>query len=76
MVDPMLVKTDSQGRIVLRGHPNQRFLVHENSDGSLLLRPVDVDATAQGEFDSDPESQMLLARAAASSTIRRVRRRR
>ena len=76
MVEPGLVETDAGGRIGLRGRPNQRFLMHENSDGSILLRPVDVDADPQREFDSDPELQMLLARATASSPIRRVRRRR
>jgi hypothetical protein len=76
VVEQGLVETDAQGRVVLRGRPDQRFLMHENAAESILLKPVDVDADPQREFDSDPELQMLLARAAASAPIRRVRRRR
>jgi hypothetical protein len=72
----MLIETDARGRTVLRGRPNQRFLMHENSDGSILLKQVDIDAGFQYEFDSDPELRILLARGAASTTIRRARRRR
>ncbi len=71
----MLIETDARGRTVLRGYPSQRFLMHENSDGSVLLTPVDIDADSQVEFDSDPQLRILLARATATSTIRRTRQR-
>ena len=72
----MLVETDARSRVVLPGHPEQRFLVHENEDGSLLLQPARVVTEAQAEYDSNPELRDLLARAAASPTVRRTRQRR
>jgi hypothetical protein len=35
-----LVETDARSRLTLPGHPNQRFLVRENADGSFLLEPA------------------------------------
>ena len=69
-----LIETDSRSRAVLPGHSNQRFLLQENSDGSLLLIPARVVSEAQHEYDADPELRELLARAAASETVRRARR--
>jgi hypothetical protein len=71
-----LVETDDRSRAVLPGRPNQRFVMRENPDGSLLLQPARVVTDAQYEFDSDPELRELLARAAASPTVRRARARR
>jgi hypothetical protein len=34
------IETDEFSSVVLPGYPNQRFLVQENSDGSLLLKPL------------------------------------
>ena len=72
----MLVETDARSRVVLPGHPDQRFLVHENEDGSLLLQPARVVTEAQAEYDSKPELRDLLARASKSQTVRRTRQRR
>lgn len=72
----ILIETDSRSRVVLPGHSNQRFLVQENADGSLLLQPARVVTDAQAEYDSDPELRALLARASQSSTVRRGRTRR
>jgi hypothetical protein len=72
----VLAQTDSRSRVVLPGHPNQWFLVRENADGSLLLQPARVVNEAQAEYDSNPELQELLTRAAASPTVRRRRTRR
>jgi hypothetical protein len=72
----LTVETDDRSRVVLPGHPNQRFVVRENADGSLLLQPARVVTEAQQEYDSDPELRELLSRAAASPTVRRARRRR
>lgn len=70
-----LVETDSRSRVVLPGHPHERFLVQENSDGSILLLPARVVTEAQLEYDETPELRDLLARAAASGTVRKSRRR-
>lgn len=70
------VETDDRSRVVLAGHPNERFIVRENADGSILLQPARVVTEAQHEYDNDPELQDLLARATASPTINRIRRRR
>jgi len=72
----VLVETDARSRVVLPGHPGQRFVMHENEDGSLLLQPARVLTEAQAEYDSDPELRDLLARAAKSPTVRRTRQRR
>lgn len=70
-----LVQTDARSRVVLPGHPNQRFLVQENTDGSILLQPARVVSEAQAEYDSTPELQELLGRAMASETVTRRRER-
>lgn len=72
----MLVETDARSRVVIPGHSNQRFLVQENSDGSVLLQPARVVTDAQAEYDNNPELRELLARAAASPTVTRRRQRR
>ncbi|MGV0700552.1 hypothetical protein [Mycolicibacter sinensis] len=70
------VETDGRSRAVLPGRPNQRYVMRENPDGSLLLQPARVVTDAQHEFDTDPELRDLLSRAAASPTVRRTRVRR
>src|SRR5674476_1401635 len=72
----ILIETDGRSRAVIPGHMNQRFLLQENEDGSLLLQPASVVTDAQLEYDGDPELRALLARAAQSSTVRRSRQRR
>ena len=72
----MLIETDSRSRAVIPGHSNERFLLHENEDGSLLLQPARVVTEAQLEYDTDPDLQALLARATRSATVRRKRVRR
>lgn len=69
----ILVETDSRSRVVLPGHGNQRFLLQENEDGSILLQPARVTTEAQAEYDQDPYLQALLSRAASSPTVRRRR---
>lgn len=70
----LTVETDSRSRVVLPGHPDQRFIVQENEDGSILLQPAKVVTEAQLEYDESPELRALLARAADSKTVRRRRR--
>lgn len=72
----VLIETDARSRVVLPGHPNARFLMRENSDGTITLEPAMVTSEAQHELDTSPELQDLLARAAASKTVRRRRTRR
>ena len=64
-----LVETDPRSRVVLPGHAKERFLMRENSDGSILLIPARVVSEAQLEYDQSPELQDLLRRAAASPTV-------
>ncbi len=71
-----LIETDGRSRVVLPGHPNEKFLVIEQSDGSLLLQPAVVVTAAQAEYDNDPELRDLLDRAMASETVSRRRARR
>ena len=68
-----LIETDARSRVVIPGHMNQRFLLQENEDGSILLQPASVVTDAQLEYDGDPELRALLTRAAQSSTVRRRR---
>ena len=68
-----LVVTDHHGRTVLPGHPERTFVVCENSDGSVLLSPVQPSSDAQAEYDTNGELRGLLARAMVSRTVRRHR---
>lgn len=71
-----IIETDARSRAVLPGHSNQRFVMQENSDGSILLEPARIVTEAQFEYDSDPELRDLLSRALHSPTVRRRRERR
>lgn len=75
MYSMILVETDDRSRVVLPGHPRQRFLMQENDDGSVLLLPAVVLSEAQYAYDTDPALQALLAEAVSSPTVRRRRRR-
>lgn len=76
MSDPAVIETDNRSRAVLPGHPNRRYLMRENDDGSILLQPARIVTDAQQEYDTDPELRDLLTRATASPTVRRARNRR
>jgi hypothetical protein len=71
--DSEFVETDHRGRITLPGHPNSRFLLRHNADGSILLQPAQLVADAQYEYWSNPELRTLLAAAASSRTVHRKR---
>ncbi len=68
-----LIETDARSRVVLPGHPGQMFVLQENSDGSILLLPAKITTEAQLEYDQTPELRDLLAKAAASGTVRKRR---
>ncbi len=70
-----LIETDARSRVVLPGHPSQRFMVRENEDGSILLEPARIVTEAQFEYDESSELQALLSRAATSKTVSRASRR-
>jgi hypothetical protein len=70
-----VIETDERSRLVLPGHPRERFIMQENSDGSILLLPARVVTEAQLDYDTSPALQELLARAVSSKTIRKGRRR-
>lgn len=71
---PQLIETDERSRVVLPGHPDERFIMQENEDGSVLLTPAKVMTEAQYEYDTTPELQNLLHRAMTSERVRRERR--
>lgn len=68
-----LIETDDRSRVVLPGYVNQKFLLHVNEDGSLLLQPAIVVTKAQREYDTDPELRALLTKAVDSKTITKTR---
>lgn len=68
-----LIETDHRSRVVIPGRRNERFIVTENQDGSLLLEPAVVVSKAQYEYDHSPELQDMLTKAAESTTVRRPR---
>ena len=72
----MLIEFDARSRAVLPGHKNKRFLMHENSDGSIFLEPAVVVSAAQLQYDQTPRLQEILSDAAASDTVTRRRRQR
>lgn len=75
MPPEQIVQTDARSRAVLPGHPDQRFLLRENADGSILLEPARIVSEAQADYDATPALQELLARATESATVRRRRER-
>lgn len=73
---PAYIETDARSRVVLPGRPNERFLLTERPDGSLLLEPAVVVSAAQHELDTDPELRALLERALGSPSVHKARKRR
>lgn len=71
----MMIETDARSRVVLPGRPNEKFLLRENADGSILLEPAHVVSDAQREYDLGPELRDLLAKAVESRTVKRSRNR-
>jgi hypothetical protein len=70
-----MIETDERSRLVLPGHPKERFIMQENSDGSILLLPARVVTEAQLEYDTSTALQELLARASVSKTVHKGRHR-
>ena len=53
-MDHQLVETDSRGRASL-GRPNRRYLLHEESDGTLVLEPAVVMTELERRFLANRE---------------------
>ena len=70
------VETDSRSRVVLPGHPNQVFIVHEWEDGTMLLEPAQVVSEAQLAYDRSPDLKRLLGAALTAETVTRTYQRR
>lgn len=68
-----LLELDARSRVVIPGHPSERFVMRENADGSILLEPARIVTEAQAEYDNSPELQALLARAMSEPIVRRPR---
>jgi len=66
------IECDSQGGIVIPGHPHRRFVMHDLEDGSVLLASVGGDTGAQRELDETSELQQLLDFAATCPTTLRT----
>ena len=66
-------RTDSRGRLILTGHPDEDWLIEELADGAFRIEPAKVVSAAQFEYDNTPELQELLSRAAASPSVGRRR---
>jgi hypothetical protein len=60
-----LIETDGRGRVVLPGRRNERFLVTENEDGSLLLEPAVVLTAAEHRLLSNTVFGKKISEAAA-----------
>ncbi len=71
----IVIETDERSRVVLPGHPKEKFIVQENSDGSILLLPAVVVTEAQLEYDRNTQLQDLLSRAMAANSVRKSRNR-
>jgi hypothetical protein len=49
-----VVITDERGEAELPGHPNQEFLMREQSDGSIMLTPVNQSAPPGRSAEAGP----------------------
>jgi len=57
---PTLIETDARGRTTLPGR-NQRYVLHQQSDGALVLEPAIVMTEAERKFLANTELQERIA---------------
>jgi hypothetical protein len=71
-----IVETDSRGRASL-GHPDQRYLMHEESDGTLILEPATVVTELERRYMANAtlQAQIEYARAHPEQRVPRRGRR-
>lgn len=72
-----LIDTDARGRASL-SQPNRRYLMHEESDGTLVLEPAVVITELERRFlaNTEVQEQIAYAKAHPGQRIRRSQRRR
>ena len=70
-----LIETDSRGRATI-GHPDQRYLLHEEPDGTLVLEPASVVTELERRFmaNSALQAQIAYAKAHPEQRVKRKRR--
>lgn len=69
-----VLETDSRSRLTLPGgRANRRYLVHEESDGTLILEPAVVISEREARFQADAELQTRIAHAQVHPETRRPR---
>jgi hypothetical protein len=72
-----MIETDGRSRVTLPGNKrNRRYLVDEQPDGTMILRPALVITEAQANYDANLDRQARIAAAAQAPTVRRPRRQR
>jgi len=71
---PHVIETDSRSRLTLPGgRANRRYLVHEETDGTLILEPAVVISQREARFQANTELQARIAHAEAHPEARRPR---
>jgi hypothetical protein len=70
-----IIETDARGRASL-GRPGRRYLMHEESDGTLVLEPAVVVTELERRFMANSALQAQIAYAKEHPEQRRPRRRR
>ncbi len=68
-----IVETDARGRASL-GRPGRRYLMHEESDGTLVLEPAVVVTELEARFMANAALQAEIAHALEHPEQRRPRR--
>ncbi len=72
-----IVETDARGRASL-ARPGRRYLMHEESDGTLVLEPATVVTELERRFLANAalQAQLSYARAHPEERVKRPRRKR
>jgi hypothetical protein len=68
-----LVETDVRGRATI-GHPNSRYLKHEEADGTIVLEPASVITDLERRFLNNAALQAQIEYAKAHPEQQRRRR--
>jgi hypothetical protein len=68
-----IIETDARGRASL-GRPGRRYLMHEESDGTLVLEPAVVVTELERKFMANAALQAQIEHARAHPEQRRARR--
>lgn len=74
-VSEQIIETDARGRASI-GRPSRRYLLHEESDGTLVLEPAVVVTELERQFLANSALQAQIAYAQEHPEQQRPRRRR